>query len=263
MQFFIKSIPGYLPYTVDLIKNELPPFDTRKNMATAAKRFGQTTDEEVMEKRLKINAVNTLRSNKKAANTLREYLKESGQDSDFEEFGEVHLSEVLGQFYLNARKPDGNHYKISSLENIRYGLNRYLRSPPYNKTFDIIKDATFSDANVDFKAATAELKRMGLGTIDHHPSINESDLIKLYSSIYCSPNTPSGLFTKVQFDIRLFFFRRGQENMHLMTKTTFGVETDATTGLKFVRKIEDEMTKNHRETDKEESSAIMPEVKGK
>ena len=50
--------------------------------------------------------------------------------------------------------------------------------------------------------------------------------------------------------------------MHLMTKTTFGVKTDPKTGLKFIRKLEDEMTKNHRETDKEESSGIMPEVKG-
>lgn len=61
---------------------------------------------------------------------MREYLKESGQDSKFEEYGEVRLNEVLGQFYINVRKPDGNHYKISSLENLRYGLNRYLRSPP-------------------------------------------------------------------------------------------------------------------------------------
>jgi hypothetical protein len=194
---------------------------------------------------------------------MREYLKESGQDSKFEEYGEVRLNEVLGQFCINVRKPVGNHYKISSLENWRYGLNRYLRSPPYNKTFNIIKDEAFNEANVNFKTATAELRRMGLGTVTHHPNINKSDLIKLYSCIYCSPNTPSGLYTKVQFDIRLYFFRRGQENMHLMTKTTFGVETDSSTGLKVVRKLEDEMTKNHRETDKEESSGIMPEVKGK
>jgi hypothetical protein len=233
-------------------------------MAAGSNRFGQTTEGEDMEKRLKINAENTLRSNKKAGNTLREYLKESGQDSKFE-YGEVRLNEVLGQFYINARKPDGNHYwyKISSLDNLRYGLNRYLRSPHYNKTFNIIKDEAFNEANVNFKAATAELKRMGLRTVTHHPNINKSDLIKLYSSIYCSPNTPSGLYTKVQFDIRLYFFRRGQENMHLMTKTTFGVETDSSTGLKVVRKLEDDMAKNHRETDKEESSGIMPEVKGK
>jgi hypothetical protein len=32
--------------------------------------------------------------------------------------------------------------------------------------------------------------------------------------------------------------------MHLMTKTTFGVENDSSTELKVVRKLEDEMTKN-------------------
>ncbi|XP_076100735.1 uncharacterized protein LOC143069814 [Mytilus galloprovincialis] len=217
----------------------------------------------MMDKRLKINAANTLRSNKKAGNTLREYFRESEMDIRFEEYDEVRLNDILGQFYMNARKPDGNHYKISSLENIIYGLNRYLRSPPYNKTFSIIKDAAFNDANVNFKAATLELKRMGLGTTDHYPSFNETDLIKLYRSINCATNTPSGLYTKVQFDIRMYFCRRGQENMHLMTNTTFGVETDPATGLKVVRKIGDEMTKNHRETDKEESSGVMPEVKGK
>jgi hypothetical protein len=151
---------------------------------------------------------------------LREYLRESGQDSKFEE---VRLNEVIGQFYINARKPDGNHYKISWLENLRYGLDRYVRLSPTIKHLTLIKDEAFKEANVNFKAATAELKRMGLETVTHHPNINESDIIKLYSSIYCSPNTPSGLYTKVQFDIRLYFFRRGQENMHLMTKTTFGV----------------------------------------
>ncbi|CAC5421307.1 unnamed protein product [Mytilus coruscus] len=102
---------------------------------------------------------------------------------------------------------------------------------------------------------------MGLGTFDHYPSVNENDLIKLYSSIYCSPNTSSGLYTKVQIYIRRYFFRRGQETMYLMTKTTFGVEIDPATELKVVRKIEDKMTKNHLETDKEESSGIMSEVK--
>lgn len=170
---------------------------------------------------------------------------------------------MIRQFYINARKLNGNHYKISWLENLRYGLDRYLRSSPTIKHLTFIKDEAFKEANVNFKAATAELKRMDLETVTHHPNINESDLIKLYSSIYCLPNTPSGLYTKVQFDIRLYFFRRGQENMHLMTTTTFGVETDSSTGLKVVRKLEDEMTKNHRETDKEESSGIMPEVKGK
>ena len=51
--------------------------------------------------------------------------------------------------------------------------------------------------------------------------------------------------------------------MHLMTKTTFGVETDSSIGLKVARKLEEEMITSHRETDKEKSSGIMPELKRK
>jgi hypothetical protein len=43
--------------------------------------FAETTEEEIQTKRLKLNADNTLKANKKSANILREYLKEkkSGQ----------------------------------------------------------------------------------------------------------------------------------------------------------------------------------------
>lgn len=121
--------------------NSLTSFCLRLQVTTKRlKRFGQT-EEEMMEKRLKKDAENTLRSNKKAGNILGEYLRESEQDIRFEEFDEIELNEILGQFYITARKPDGNHYMISSPESIRYGLNKYLRSPPYNETFYITKDA--------------------------------------------------------------------------------------------------------------------------
>lgn len=46
-----------------------------------------------------------------------------------------------------------------------------------------------------------------------------------------------------------------------MTKIMFRVETDEDTGRKVVKKVVDELTKNHR-LDKETSSGIMPEIKG-
>jgi hypothetical protein len=56
-------------------------------------------------------------------------------------------------------------------------------------------------------------------------------------------DTPSELANIVQYDIRMYFFRRGMENMHQMTKSNFAVKT----GMKYVFKTTDEMTKNHRE----------------
>ena len=38
-------------------------------------------------------------------------------------------------------------YKANSLESLKHGLNRYLKSPPHSKKFDIIKDMAFNEAN--------------------------------------------------------------------------------------------------------------------
>ena len=46
-----------------------------------------------------------------------------------------------------------------------------------------------------------KLKRKGKGSIVHHPKINESDRNKICSSLYLNLNAPSGLFSKIQFDI--------------------------------------------------------------
>ena len=115
---------------------------------------------------------------------------------------------------------------------------------------DIIKETEFSDANVCFMAALAELKRIGKGCFVHHPVINEPARKKLYESISMSLDAPEAILNKVQFNIRLYFCRTSQENMHGMTKSTFEVLNDPKTGLKYVSKCEDELTKNHRANDR-------------
>ena len=108
---------------------------------------------------------------------------------------------------------------MNSLENIRHSLSRYLQAPPFLKTFDLVKGEDFRDAIVNFRAVLAELKREDKGSVDHHPVISDSDLRRIYG--YFNTDTPTGLFYKVQMDIRLNFFRRGSENMHEMTLDTF------------------------------------------
>jgi hypothetical protein len=50
--------------------------------------------------------------------------------------------------------------------------------------------------------------------------------------------------------------------MPQMHKSTFMVKKDSKTGLKYIVKTIDELTKNHRANDKEKTSAIMPENPG-
>ena len=170
------------------------------------------------------------------------------------------LDKVLGHFYMEARTKDGDLYRGKSLASLRYGLNRYLKAPPNSKTFDIIHDTTFVGSNELFKLAMQDAKVQGKGDVRHTPVITEDDRQKLYRSIYLCPNTPSGLANKVQFDIRLYFCRRANENMASMTKQTFAVKTDKQTNRKFVYKAQDELTKNHRGGDETFQAGVMGET---
>lgn len=82
----------------------------------------------------------------------------------------MRLDECLGYFYMDLRKVDDSHYKVNSLEGIRHGLNGHLKSPPFNKNYDIIKDPTFTDSNTCLKAVLAETKRVGKGDVEHYPN---------------------------------------------------------------------------------------------
>ena len=85
------------------------------------------------------------------------------------------------------------------------------------------------------------------------------DRAKIYNSDYMDPDiSPSSLQRKVQFDLRLYFARRGCENMEKMGKDHFKLEFDKKQELWFVMKSKDELTKNHKEIG-EIISGLMPE----
>jgi hypothetical protein len=50
----------------------------------------------------------------------------------------------------------------------------------YLQLFHACSHSDFRDANVNFRAVLAELKREGKGSVDHHPVISDSDLGRIY-----------------------------------------------------------------------------------
>ena len=204
----------------------------------------------------------TAKSHKRAAGIFRSYLESKAWTSDFENFDKSHLNECLSHFFMDIRKADGETYKLTSLENLRHSLNRYLQYPPHNKPFDIIKDVEFQGSNEKYRVITKQLKQEGKGSVDHYPVISDSDFNKIYNSACLKTSTPQGLLNKVQMDIRLYFFRRGFARLHDMTKSTFTVKRDPNTGMKFVCKAFDDRTKNGRETEDENVGGYMPEMPG-
>ena len=95
-------------------------------------RFATTTQLEAENKLDNLNAKNTKRATKNAAKILQEYLIEKKLSGKFESLPDAELNDLLAQFYFDLRKIDGQKYKVSSLEGLRYGLNRHLQSAHRN-----------------------------------------------------------------------------------------------------------------------------------
>ncbi len=224
-------------------------------------RFVHHSKEQIQQKIDESIPVNTKRANIKAGRTFRAFLldRDGHSPADFENFDVATLNSRLAEFWYGARTLSGNKYSATSLENLRHSLSRYLRSPPFNKQYDIVREKEFMESNEAFKGALRELKEEGKGAVKHHPEIHDTDLQVLYSSFNTS--SPAQLQEKVQFDIRFYFFRRGAENMHKMTKSTFEVKTNAN-GERYICKVVDELNKNHKENCRESYSGYMPESPG-
>ena len=190
-------------------------------MAAGRSRFASLNDEEFDDLLNRKDSENTQKATKKAVTVFREYLSAKNRPEDFENFEKDELGNVLSRFYVEARRSDGNHYKTSSLNGVRAGLNRHLKQNYYlgSGTIDIIRDKDFVAANMAFRAAIVELKKIGKGDVQHHQAIDENDIAKLYRSGVFDQNSPTGLQLKVWFELMLYICRRGRENLRELNKS--------------------------------------------
>ena len=86
-------------------------------------------------------------------------------------------------------------------------------------------------------------------------------LRKVYNSEHLNPDKgPTELLQKVMFDIRYYFCRRGTENFQSFTKQTFQLAYDTEMGISYIKKIQDEISKNHHEAGQEVITGFMPQL---
>ena len=209
-------------------------------MAAGRSRFASLNDEEFDDLLNRKDSENTQKATKKAVTVFREYLSAKNRPEDFENFEKDELGNVLSRFYVEAQRSDGNHYKTSSLNGVRAGLNRHLKQNYYlgSGTIDIIRDKDFVAANMAFRAAIVELKKIGKGDVQHHQAIDENDIAKLYRSGVFDQNSPTGLQLKVWFELMLYICRRGRENLRELKKDHFVVATDSDVTINYNNYIE-------------------------
>ena len=124
-----------------------------------------------------------------------------------------------------------------------------------------MNEEEFSEANKVFVAKCVQLKKYGQAKVQYKPPIADADLKKVYESGVYSTDHPKSLLNKASFEIMLCFCRRGHQNLRQLKRSDFVVKTDST-GAKFVSKVVDELTKNHREDDEAEEGGIMYATEG-
>ena len=68
------------------------------------------------------------------------------------------LDELLTEFWFSARKTNGELYRVSTLDNCKYSLNRMFKK---HGRSDLLKSPIFQKSQDAFKDAVRELKGLG------------------------------------------------------------------------------------------------------
>ena len=129
--------------------------------------FGNLQAEEIDKKVENLQDKNIIANENKSERIFKEYLQSLGlEDADFYKFMEPELDHYLRSFWFNIRTKKGERYSSSSLEIIRYGLNRALKC--YRHNLDITKRESISltKSIIAYENAQRELKQMHSN--DHH-----------------------------------------------------------------------------------------------
>ena len=225
-----------------------------------AARFPELTESDLNCLIEQNNSDNTKKATKVAVSVFRQYLEERKVDEKELLTAKVtggNLAAVLRKFHAEARKKNGELYTKASLVAIRFGLQRFFSS----LKMDIIKDSDFAEANAVFQGVISELKREGKAQTQHKPPISNDDIKKLYQSGLFSLIQPETLQNKVFFEVMLFFCRRRRQNVRELKEEDFCIETDSS-GVRYVCKVKDELTKNRRENDEAQETQTMFETGG-
>ena len=115
---------------------------------------------------------NTLQVEKTAETLLLCYLEEQQPpNTDYWSYPDDKLDKILVKFWFSLRKKESNKYTVSTLQNIKNGLNRSLQR--WGRHLDISKDTRYAGSHWAFKDACKELKSEGLGFVKNFPEIEK------------------------------------------------------------------------------------------
>ena len=132
--------------------------------------------EEEMERLLSDkDSKNTKRNISSSIKYFRTFYAKKYQNDNFESFNCDVLDDRLKAFYASSRKTDGTQFKKTALQSIRYGVKKHIVE---TMDLDISDKTRFPNSNKMYEAVLVDMKKKGLGVVDHKPPITQDDLNK-------------------------------------------------------------------------------------
>ena len=149
------------------------------------------SDKDLEIKTKKCKNENTYKAEKRADKAFIKFLVAMGvdeTDTNYWNYSEPRLDEYLAKFWFGVRKEDADDqetsesdpqmkerlYKANSLRNIRYSLNRVLKSKGHLYDITNKNTASFQKSQKAFNDAIKELKAEVKGDVKSHPEIEET-----------------------------------------------------------------------------------------
>ena len=128
--------------------------------------FAQMTDEEL--EQLKDNKLSSGTKSviRNSVAVLSQYAASRNSSlAEVQQLSPPDLDTYLSRFYAEVRKQNGSPYSRNGIMSIRYGLQKHFIK---EISVDIIKDETFASSGEMFTAVVVNLKRTGLGAVEHN-----------------------------------------------------------------------------------------------
>ena len=150
--------------------------------------------------------------------------------------------------YGSVLSKKNQEYSKSGFINLRAGLNRYLRQPPFKRTLDLMNDREFTQANQVFSGRIRDNKEKGLDVSQPKEPIDKADMEKLFNDYFykgLEKEDTQVLVHKVFFDLVYYTGRRGKEGLRSLTKNSFNVDVGPD-GHEFVQITFNEKTKKNQ-----------------
>ena len=159
---------------------------------SSKRTFSQLTEDEVDLLCAKPGCNNTKRTTKPWLNTYLSWTKLCSQRQDIENISPGDLNLVLGQFYVELEKINGEDYQPESLAVMQASLDRHLKEKGY--TLSIARDPQFHSSNKMLRGKATKLHEEGKGS---RPNVSKA--LELWKAGKLGVHEPETLIHTVWF----------------------------------------------------------------